>query len=153
MIFPRRRTAYTVISKLNIGQNNPSTKQPPVENGKSEKRRGDTLARHGKSDGPLYWAVRVNLKPVLKRGKGTVSKMQQRTWHEACCFGTASTFGTKRTGTRSRLTIENGPFQGLIGSVEREWDDGKRVMLLLEAMQHARVLVDRRCLSVASSVN
>jgi len=51
------------------------------------------------------------------------------------------------------VTIENGPFQGLIGSVEREWDDGKRVMLLLEAMHHARVLVDRRCLSVASSVN
>jgi len=51
------------------------------------------------------------------------------------------------------VTIENGPFQGFVGSVEREWDDGKRVMLLLEAMQHARVLVDRRCLSVASSVN
>ena len=51
------------------------------------------------------------------------------------------------------VTIEDGPFQGFIGSVEREWEDGKRVTLLLEAMHHARVLVDRRCLSAAPSVN
>jgi transcriptional antiterminator RfaH len=53
----------------------------------------------------------------------------------------------------SRVTIKNGPFQEFIGRVEREWDDGKRVMLLLEAMQHARVLVHRSCLSAAPTVN
>jgi transcriptional antiterminator RfaH len=47
----------------------------------------------------------------------------------------------------ARVTIEAGPFQGLIGTVEREWEDAKRVTLFLAAIEHARVLVEKRWLS------
>lgn len=46
-----------------------------------------------------------------------------------------------------RITVEEGPFLGLIGRVEREWDDGKRVTVLLEALQQARVLIEKRWLA------
>lgn len=42
-----------------------------------------------------------------------------------------------------RVTIEQGPFQGWIGEVQREHNDGKRVMILLEAIQQARLLVEK----------
>ncbi len=42
------------------------------------------------------------------------------------------------------VVIEEGPFAGLVGQVEREFDDGKRVAILLEAMQLARVLIEKR---------
>jgi len=49
-----------------------------------------------------------------------------------------------------RVTIEQGPLAGWIGEVEREWDDGKRVMILLEAIQRTRILVQRHCLTLAA---
>jgi transcriptional antiterminator RfaH len=52
-----------------------------------------------------------------------------------------------------RVTIEQGPLAGWIGKVEHEWDDGKRVAILLEAIEQARVLVKRRWLvPVANAV-
>jgi transcriptional antiterminator RfaH len=47
----------------------------------------------------------------------------------------------------AQVIIEGGPFQGLVGTVEREWDDAKRVTLFLAAIEHARVLVEKRWLS------
>ena len=41
-----------------------------------------------------------------------------------------------------------GPFEGLMGRVEQEWDDGKRVAILLEGINKARVLIEKRWLSV-----
>lgn len=41
-----------------------------------------------------------------------------------------------------RILIEQGPLAGWMGQVEREWDDGKRVMILLDAIRQARVLVE-----------
>ena len=49
----------------------------------------------------------------------------------------------------AQVTIEQGPFQGWIGQVEREWDDGKRVMILLDAIQRARLLIENRWLALA----
>ena len=43
-----------------------------------------------------------------------------------------------------RVTIQSGPFEGLMGRVERELDDRKRVAIFLEALFHARVLIERR---------
>ena len=51
-----------------------------------------------------------------------------------------------------KVTIEHGPFQGWIGEVQREQEDGKRVMILLEAIQQGRVLVDRHWLSATASM-
>ncbi|MBV8901862.1 MAG: hypothetical protein JOY92_17310 [Verrucomicrobia bacterium] len=48
-----------------------------------------------------------------------------------------------------KVTIEQGPFQGWIGEVQREQNDGKRVMILLEAIQQARLLVEKCWLSAA----
>lgn len=45
------------------------------------------------------------------------------------------------------VRVEQGPFEGFMGKVEREWDDGKRVMILLEAIQQARLLVEKRWLA------
>jgi transcriptional antiterminator RfaH len=46
-----------------------------------------------------------------------------------------------------RVTITDGPLAGWIGEVEREWDDGRRVMIFLQTIQQARVLVARRWLA------
>jgi transcription antitermination factor NusG len=43
-----------------------------------------------------------------------------------------------------KVNIETGPFAGLVGQVEREFDDGRRVAILLEAIQHARVELEKR---------
>jgi transcriptional antiterminator RfaH len=48
-----------------------------------------------------------------------------------------------------QVTIEQGPFEGLLGEVEQEWDDGKRVSILLEAISRARVLIEKRWLAWA----
>lgn len=48
------------------------------------------------------------------------------------------------------VEIQEGPLEGWVGQVERECDDGRRVALLLEAVHHARVLVERRSLAVAA---
>jgi transcription antitermination factor NusG len=42
-----------------------------------------------------------------------------------------------------RVAVQAGPFAGLIGRVEREWDDNRRVAVLLEMLSSARVLVER----------
>jgi transcriptional antiterminator RfaH len=47
----------------------------------------------------------------------------------------------------AQVRIEGGPLQGLIGTVEREWDDARRVTIFLTAIEHARVLVEKRWLS------
>jgi transcriptional antiterminator RfaH len=49
------------------------------------------------------------------------------------------------------VTVEEGPFCGWMGKVEREWDDGKRVAILLDVIHQARVLVDRRHIVAAEA--
>ena len=49
-----------------------------------------------------------------------------------------------------RVTIEEGPLAGWVGQVEREWDDNKRVAILLEAIQQARLLIEKRSLNLLS---
>jgi transcriptional antiterminator RfaH len=48
------------------------------------------------------------------------------------------------------VCIEEGPLRGLIGRVECEWDDGRRVAILLDALLHSRVIVNRVWLSSAA---
>lgn len=47
-----------------------------------------------------------------------------------------------------QVIIEQGPLAGWMGKVQHELDDGRRVMILLEAIKQARVLVERRCLAL-----
>ncbi len=54
-----------------------------------------------------------------------------------------------RAGSGRSRQIQEGPFQGWAGQVERECDDARRVALLLEAVHNARVLVEKRVLAVA----
>jgi transcriptional antiterminator RfaH len=42
------------------------------------------------------------------------------------------------------VTIQSGPFEGMMGRVERELDDRKRVAIFLETLFNARVLIERR---------
>ena len=42
------------------------------------------------------------------------------------------------------VSIEEGPFQGMMGRVERELDDRKRVAILMETLWQARVLIEKR---------
>lgn len=42
------------------------------------------------------------------------------------------------------VTIQDGPFEGMMGRVERELDDRKRVAIFLETLFNARVLIERR---------
>jgi transcriptional antiterminator RfaH len=44
----------------------------------------------------------------------------------------------------TRVTIQSGPFEGMMGRVERELDDRKRVAIFLETLLHTRVLIERR---------
>jgi transcriptional antiterminator RfaH len=44
----------------------------------------------------------------------------------------------------TRVTIQNGAFAGMMGRVERELEDRKRVAILLEALFHARLIIERR---------
>lgn len=53
----------------------------------------------------------------------------------------------ERLAAGDEVEIQRGPFAGWMGRVEREWDDGRRVAILLETIQQARVAIDRRCLS------
>jgi transcriptional antiterminator RfaH len=50
-----------------------------------------------------------------------------------------------------RVTIEQGPLAGWMGKVEREWDDRKRVMILLDAIEQARALVEKRWLTATAA--
>jgi transcriptional antiterminator RfaH len=44
----------------------------------------------------------------------------------------------------ARVVIRNGPFEGMMGRVERELDDRKRVAIFLETLLNARVLIETR---------
>lgn len=44
----------------------------------------------------------------------------------------------------TRVVIQTGPFEGMMGRVERELDDRKRVAIFLETLLNARVLIERR---------
>ncbi len=50
----------------------------------------------------------------------------------------------------TRVIIQSGPFEGMIGRVERELDDRKRVAIFLEALLNARVLIERRWIEPAA---
>lgn len=43
-----------------------------------------------------------------------------------------------------RVSIQDGPFAGMMGRVESELDDRKRVAILLEALWHVRVVLEKR---------
>jgi transcriptional antiterminator RfaH len=47
------------------------------------------------------------------------------------------------------VTIQSGPFEGMMGRIERELDDRKRVSIFLETLFSARVLIERRWLEAA----
>ena len=49
------------------------------------------------------------------------------------------------------VEIQEGPFQGWVGQVECECDDGRRVALLLEAVHNARVVVEKRSLAAVAA--
>jgi transcriptional antiterminator RfaH len=44
----------------------------------------------------------------------------------------------------TRVAIQTGPFEGMMGRIERELDDRKRVAIFLETLLNARVLIERR---------
>ncbi|HTD55842.1 MAG TPA: transcription termination/antitermination NusG family protein [Silvibacterium sp.] len=50
-----------------------------------------------------------------------------------------------------RISIQGGPFEGMMGIVERELDDGKRVAILLETLWYSRVLIEKRWLDAAAA--
>ncbi len=50
-----------------------------------------------------------------------------------------------------RVSIQDGPFEGLVGRVERELDDGKRVTILLETLLRARVQIEKRWLEAEAA--
>jgi transcriptional antiterminator RfaH len=54
-------------------------------------------------------------------------------------------------GPGTRVLIQDGPFEGLMGRVERELDDGRRVSVLLETLMHARMLIERRWLEAEAA--
>jgi transcriptional antiterminator RfaH len=45
-----------------------------------------------------------------------------------------------------KVRIDRGPFAGWMAEVEREWDDGRRVAILLGALQQAHMLIPGRWL-------
>jgi transcriptional antiterminator RfaH len=51
----------------------------------------------------------------------------------------------------TRVSIQSGPFEGMMGKVERESDDRKRVMILLETLLNARVLIEKRWLEAEAA--
>jgi len=56
------------------------------------------------------------------------------------------TFSRQSFRPGQAVSIQGGPFEGLMGKVERESDDGKRVMILLETLWRARVLMEKQWL-------
>jgi transcriptional antiterminator RfaH len=51
----------------------------------------------------------------------------------------------------TRVSIQSGPFEGMMGKVERELDDRKRVAIFLETLLNARVLIERRWIEVEAA--
>jgi transcriptional antiterminator RfaH len=50
-----------------------------------------------------------------------------------------------------RVSIQSGPFEGMMGRVEREFGDRKRVAILLETLLQARVLIEKRWLAAEAA--
>jgi transcriptional antiterminator RfaH len=50
-----------------------------------------------------------------------------------------------------RVSIQEGPFAGMMGRVEAELDDRRRVAILLEALWDARVLIEKRWLEIETA--
>jgi transcriptional antiterminator RfaH len=48
----------------------------------------------------------------------------------------------------ARVTIQSGPFEGMMGRVVQEMDDQRRVAIFLEGLLHARVLIEKRWIQV-----
>jgi transcriptional antiterminator RfaH len=51
----------------------------------------------------------------------------------------------------TRVTIQSGPFEGMMGRVERELDDQKRVAIFLETLMNARVLIEKRWIAAEAA--
>jgi transcriptional antiterminator RfaH len=51
----------------------------------------------------------------------------------------------------TRVSIQKGPFEGMMGRVEKELDDDRRVAILLETLWQARVLVDKEFLQAEAA--
>jgi transcriptional antiterminator RfaH len=49
------------------------------------------------------------------------------------------------------VKIQSGPFEGMMGRVERELDDRKRVAIFLETLFNARVLIERRWIAAEAA--
>jgi transcriptional antiterminator RfaH len=49
------------------------------------------------------------------------------------------------------VKIQSGPFEGMMGRVEREMDDRKRVAIFLETLFQARVLIEKRWIEAAAA--
>jgi len=47
-----------------------------------------------------------------------------------------------------RVSVQEGPFAGMMGRVEAELDDRRRVAILLEALGQARLVIERRWVQV-----
>jgi transcriptional antiterminator RfaH len=75
----------------------------------------------------------------------TIQEIRDRLDSDGCVQLIPSAY---QAGTPVR--IEEGPLRGLIGRVERECDDGRRVAILLDALLHSRVMVDRTWLTPAA---
>lgn len=50
-----------------------------------------------------------------------------------------------------RVSIHEGPFAGMMGKVEAEMDDRKRVAILLETLWDARLLIEKQWLEVEAA--
>jgi transcriptional antiterminator RfaH len=77
----------------------------------------------------------------------TVADLQAR----VCADGLIALEDTKLI-PGDTVRIEQGPFEGFVGKVEREMDDGKRVAILLEALAHAHVLIEKHCVEKAAAI-
>ncbi|HEY5895477.1 MAG TPA: transcription termination/antitermination NusG family protein [Chthoniobacterales bacterium] len=59
--------------------------------------------------------------------------------------------GAPRLRPGDRVRVEDGPFKGLLGVLERESADRTRVTIFLEALHSARVVIDSSCLAEAEA--
>jgi transcriptional antiterminator RfaH len=59
--------------------------------------------------------------------------------------------GRRELKRGDRVSIQGGPFEGMVGLVESELDDNKRVALLLDALWQARVVMEKRWVQVQAA--
>jgi len=76
----------------------------------------------------------------LPVAKEIVTELRGRTDEEGCLF-----LHRPSLPLQSRIEIQGGPLQGLIGRVERELDGGRRVMIFLESLLNSHVAVETDC--------